>query len=131
MTRRAFREQFAQSSRCPAQRRLGCGKHHDRTVAVRPCVKATNLLLLPLLLSACVVVPRTEIVFDDDCKIQKRQMVLDVQQIGWFGGCANEGCVALLVGAGAVATASAVISGSIAVIGNVVYWLERRGQCFK
>lgn len=94
-------------------------------------VKALGSLLLPLLLSACVVVPRTEIVFDDDCKIQKRQMVLDVQQVGYFGGCVNNGCVALLVGVGAVATASAVISGSIAVIGNVVYWLERRGQCFK
>lgn len=98
---------------------------------MRAYVKVPSLLLLPLLLAACIVLPRTEIVFDDDCKIQKRQMVLDVHQIGWFGGCANEGCVALLVGAGAVATASAVVSGSIAVIGNVVYWLERRGQCFK
>jgi hypothetical protein len=94
-------------------------------------VKVPSLLLPTLLLSACIVLPRTEIVFDDYCKIQKRQMVLDVHQIGWFGGCANEGCVALLVGAGAVATATAVISGSIAVVGNVVYWLERRGQCFK
>ena len=94
-------------------------------------MKALGCFFVALMLSACVVVPRTEIVFDDDCKIQKRQMVLDVHQVGYFSGCANNGCVALLVGAGAVATASAVISGSIAVIGNVVYWLERRGQCFK
>lgn len=94
-------------------------------------VKALGSLLLALSLSACVVLPRTETVFDDDCKIQKRQMVLDVHQIGYFGGCVNNGCVALLVGAGAVATASAVVSGSIAVIGNVVYWLERRGECFR
>jgi hypothetical protein len=96
-----------------------------------PTLKALGSLFVALLLSACVVVPRTEIVFDDDCKIQKRQMVLDVHQVGYFGGCANHGCVALLVGAGAVATATAVISGSIAVVGNVVYWLERRGQCFR
>jgi hypothetical protein len=96
-----------------------------------PYVKALSSLVLALSLSACIVVPRTEIVFDDDCKIQKRQMVLDVHQVGYFGGCANNGCVALLVGVGAVATASAVISGSIAVVGNVVYWLERRGQCFR
>lgn len=94
-------------------------------------MKALIPLVLALSLSACIVVPRTEIVFDDDCKIQKRQMVLDVHQVGYFGGCANNGCVALLVGVGAVATASAVISGSIAVIGNVVYWLERRGECFR
>ncbi|HEY0818369.1 MAG TPA: hypothetical protein VGD46_06300, partial [Rhizobacter sp.] len=72
--------------------------------------RLASSLLLAASLSACVVVPRTEIVYDDDCKIQKRQMVLDVHQVGWFGGCANQGCVALLVGAGAVATASAVIS---------------------
>jgi hypothetical protein len=94
-------------------------------------VKALSPLLIALLLSACVVVPRTEIVFDDDCKILKRQMVLEVQQIGYFGGCANEGCAALLVGIGAVAAGSAVVSGSIALVGNVVYWLERRGQCFR
>lgn len=94
-------------------------------------VKSLCSLFLVLFLSGCVVVPRTELVFDQDCKIQKRQMVLDVHQIGGFGGCANEGCATLLVGMGAVAAASAVISGSIAVAGNVVYWLERRGQCFR
>lgn len=30
-----------------------------------------------------------------------------------------------------VAAASAAVSGSIAVVGNVVYWLERQGQCFR
>ncbi|MBL0728743.1 hypothetical protein [Piscinibacter sp. HJYY11] len=94
-------------------------------------MKALGSLLLAVSLSACVVVPRTETVFDDDCKIQKRQMVLDVQQIGAFGGCNGKECAVLLVGLGAVAAASAVISGSIAVIGNVVYWAERRGQCFR
>jgi hypothetical protein len=105
----------------------------NTTLALRRAitVKALGSLFVVLLLSACIVLPRTELVYDDDCKIQKRQMVLDVHQVGYFGGCANQGCVALLVGAGAVATASAVISGSIAVVGNVVYWLERRGQCFR
>jgi hypothetical protein len=31
--------------------------------------------------------------------------------------------------AGVTAAASAVVSGSIAVVGNVVYWLERQGRC--
>ncbi|MGC2519313.1 MAG: hypothetical protein WA373_09455 [Burkholderiales bacterium] len=58
-------------------------------------------------------------------------MVLELQQIGVFGGCVNEGCVALLVAAGAVTAASAVVSGSIVVAGNVVYWFEKQGQCAK
>lgn len=94
-------------------------------------LKPLTACLAAALLSACVVVPRTEIVFDDDCKVLRRTMVLDVQQIGVFGGCSNDGCATLLVGAGVVAAASAVVSGSIAVVGNVVYWLERQGQCFK
>ena len=87
------------------------------------------MLLLAALLQACVVVPRTTTVYDEDCRIHMRQMVLDVEQVGFFGGCANQGCVALLVGAGVVTAATAVVSGSIAVAGNIVYWFERQGQC--
>lgn len=88
-----------------------------------------STLLLATLLQACVVVPRTTTVYDEQCRIHMRQMVLDVEQVGFFGGCVNQGCVALLVGAGVVTAATAVISGSIAVAGNIVYWFERQGQC--
>ena len=86
-------------------------------------------LLIAGLLAACVYVPRTSSVYDADCKIYARQMNLEVAQIGGFVRCANEGCVALLVGMGAVTEASAVVSGSIVVAGNVVYWFEKKGQC--
>lgn len=94
-------------------------------------MKPLTAVVLITLLQACVVVPRTDSVFDDDCKIMRKQMVLEVQQIGGFGGCSNDGCVTLLVATGVVAAASAVVSGSIAVVGNVVYWIERQGQCFR
>ena len=92
-------------------------------------VKPLITLVLAALLSACVVVPRTDSVFDHDCQMQRRQMTLEVHQIGAFGGCVNDGCLALLVGAGVVVAASAVVSGSIAVVGNVVYWIEQQGRC--
>jgi hypothetical protein len=85
--------------------------------------------VLAALLQACVVVPRTTTVYDEACRTHMRQMVLDVEQVGFFGGCANQGCVALLVAAGVVTAASAVVSSSIAVAGNIVYWIERQGQC--
>ncbi len=87
------------------------------------------MLLLAALMQACVVVPRTTTVYDEECRIHMRQMVLDVEQVGFFGGCVNQGCVALLVGAGVVTAATAVVSGSIAMAGNIVYWFERQGQC--
>jgi hypothetical protein len=86
-------------------------------------------VLLAALLQACVFVPRTTTVYDEDCRIHARQIVLDLEQVGVFGGCANQGCAALLVAAGVVTAASAVVSGSIAVAGNIVYWFERQGQC--
>ena len=52
--------------------------------------------------------------------------------LGAFGGfqrCSGDGCVALLAATGAVTAATAVVSGSIALVGNVVYWFERQGQC--
>jgi hypothetical protein len=86
-------------------------------------------LALAAALAGCVVVPRTTTTYDPDCGVQTRQMVLDVQQIGYLAGCSNHGCATLLVAAGVVTAASAIVSGSIAVVGNVLYWAERKGQC--
>jgi hypothetical protein len=85
--------------------------------------------LLALALGACVYVPRTVEIHDPECRIVARHMVLQEVQIAALVGCANEGCVTLVVAAAATAAVSAVISGSIVVAGNTVYWFERRGQC--
>ncbi len=88
--------------------------------------------LLPataLMAAACVYVPQTTAVFDPKCRVMTRHMVLQAAQVPGFVGCRNEGCVALLLAAGAITAASAVVSGSIVVAGNVVTWFERRGPC--
>jgi hypothetical protein len=90
---------------------------------------AAAVLMLAGTLAACVYLPRETSVYDADCRIASRQMTLEVTQVGAFGRCANEGCVAMLVAAGAVTAASAVVSGSIVVAGNVVYWFEKQGRC--
>lgn len=84
---------------------------------------------LCLLLPACVMVPRTQEAWDPECRTIARSMTLQPVQVAYFGGCANEGCAALLVLAGATTAVSAVVSGSIAVVGNAVYWLEKQGRC--
>jgi len=86
-------------------------------------------LLLAPLIAGCVYVPRTTEVYDRECRITARQMTLDMQQVGVFGACSNQGCAAMLVTFGAVTVASAVVSGSIVVAGNIVYWFEKRGRC--
>jgi hypothetical protein len=86
---------------------------------------------LAVLLAACVFVPRTTHVYDRDCQIEAKQMTLDLQQVGVFAGSCYGGreCAALLVAFGAVTMASVVVSGSIVIAGNIVYWFEKRGQC--
>jgi len=81
------------------------------------------------LLEGCIVVPRTTSSYDRDCQVVSKHVELEPVQIAALGGCSNAGCAALLAFAGVTAAASAAISGSIAVVGNVVYWMEKQGQC--
>jgi hypothetical protein len=81
------------------------------------------------LLQACIYVPRTTQVFDPECQIVANHMVLEEVQVAAIQGCSNEGCVALVVGAGVVSAASAIISGTIVVTGNIAYWFERKAYC--
>ena len=86
-------------------------------------------LVTTALIQGCIFVPRTNSVYDEQCRAQTRQMTLEAERVGGFVNCVNEGCAALLVGAGVVTAASVIVSGSIVVVGNVVYWLERRQHC--
>lgn len=95
----------------------------------RPAVPAVLAGGWLLAASGCIVVPQTREVYDPDCRILTRQVMLEAAYVGGFQACAGEGCLAMLTAAGVVTAASAVVSGSIALVGNVVYWIERRGRC--
>lgn len=56
-------------------------------------------------------------------------MELQAVQVGALGQCRGNECAALLAFMGATAAASAVVSGSIVVVGNVAYWFEKQGEC--
>ncbi len=82
------------------------------------------------LLQGCVFVPRTVEIYDPECQLLARQMVLESSVVlNTLHHCGGDMCAAVLVGAGVVTAASLVVSGSIAIIGNVVYWFESRGRC--
>jgi hypothetical protein len=90
---------------------------------------AVLALLALTLLTACVMVPVTQEVFDPDCNAMRRQIVLEPTAVGYFQACGGRDCSALLVAMGAVTAASLVVSGSIAVVGNVAYWAEHKASC--
>lgn len=90
----------------------------------RPAVVAPLLAL-----AGCIVVPRTADVYDPQCRTYVRQVVLETEVVGHIGGCYNDGCALMLASMGIISAASAVISGSVAIIGNIAYWAERHGRC--
>jgi hypothetical protein len=92
-------------------------------------MKRFALACLLVALGGCIYLPKTTTYYDPQCGSQERRMTLEAQQVAAFVGCANEGCASLLVLAGAVTAASAVISGSVVVVGKTVYWLERQAHC--
>jgi hypothetical protein len=85
--------------------------------------------LLALMTTGCVFVPVTTEVYDPGCRIQAKEMTLQPVQVGGFANCRGNECATLLVFVGATAAASAVVSGSIVVVGNVAYWFEKQGRC--
>lgn len=80
-------------------------------------------------LAGCVVLPATLDTYDNECQVVSHHIVLQAVQIAQINGCANQGCAALVIAAAATAGASAIVSGSIMVVGNVGYWIERQANC--
>ena len=86
-------------------------------------------MLAVALLAGCVYLPTETTVYRADCGSYERKVTLEAYQVGSLMGCRNEGCVTGLVVAGVASAASAVISGSVVLAGNVVRWLERPRHC--
>lgn len=101
--------------------------HHGRFAGI-------IALSLIFLLSGCVFYPRTTDHYDWDCDIHSRRLVLDSAYI--LEQCAedphgrydSDGTVCL-TGLLTVSASSAIVSGSIVVVGNTVFWLEERAAC--
>jgi len=81
------------------------------------------------LLAGCVVVPVTQTGYDPHCRQVTRHITLEPVQVGAIVQCANRGCEALVIASAVSVAASTIVSGSVAVVGNVAYWVEERGGC--
>ena len=84
-----------------------------------------------MFLQGCLYYPRQIRPVEEKCETVSKEWVLDHTEVNLrgFGSCSNDGCLALLVGIGAVVATTVVVSGSVVVVGNTVYWLEKRGKC--
>ncbi|OMH25276.1 hypothetical protein [Motiliproteus sp. MSK22-1] len=93
----------------------------------RRLLRLVAAALTTLLLSSCgFFYPQTVEFYDPECQILAKKVELRSVSIRGVGlSCHNEGCLIALI----PAAASAIVSGSIVVVGNVVYWLEKQGKC--
>jgi hypothetical protein len=83
-------------------------------------------VLAALALSGCVIVPVTVDGYDPDCRVVTHHMALQPVQVNAIARCGDGACAAIVLG---VSAASAIVSGSIVVVGNVGYWAEHRASC--
>lgn len=93
------------------------------------------LTLLASTLCACVVTPKKVASFDTKCMVATQKVELTTEQIQIFKDvdCITHSCKMELMGAALssalVTTTSAIVSGSIALVGNTLYWAESQGKC--
>jgi hypothetical protein len=88
-------------------------------------------VLVAVLASGCVFYPKTVEYYDAACEIRARQMVLKSEAMerpcDWTRSQDDaRACFAMHLG---YSVASAIVSGSIVVAGNTIYWLEKHGKC--
>ncbi len=85
--------------------------------------------LAGLMLAGCVVLPATIETYDPECGTVSHHLVLQQVQIAEINHCRNQECTMMIVAGAATEAASAIVSGSIVIIGNAAYWIERRATC--
>jgi hypothetical protein len=93
-------------------------------------IRANSAVVLAgLLATGCVIVPVTTASYDPDCRFVTHHMELQPVQLMQLQSCGDRSCELAVLAALGVTAVSAVVSGSIAVIGNVAYWAEHRANC--
>lgn len=92
-------------------------------------IAKVGIILCAASLCGCVFYPQRVAYYDEDCGVRSHKLRLEAEVIGNLDNCQGEQAKACLVVIAAVASASAVVSGSIVIVGNTIYWLERQGAC--
>jgi PBP1b-binding outer membrane lipoprotein LpoB len=86
-------------------------------------------LLAALVLSGCAASVKTVEVYDPKCQITTKKIVASLEQVRALDACSNEQCVAQVLEIAASSVVAPIVVGSVAVVGNVVHWLEKSANC--
>jgi hypothetical protein len=107
-------------------------------------MKFSNFLLFTLIsfaIGSCLVLPKTENVPDEKCKLVTKSWTLEVHELGKQSKCdANcgdiikgvvecskgEDCIKMIA---VVSVGWTVVAASVVGVGNTVHWIEKQGRC--
>ncbi len=96
-------------------------------------LRIATVILILLFTVSCAVVPvtRPHSAHDSACGLSTHKWDLDLVQVGSYSASCNSPECVLAVGLGVVAMVgvTAIVSGSIVLVGNAVHWVEQQGSC--
>lgn len=91
-------------------------------------MKIFSMLIILIFLTSCTYLPK--VVHDPDnarCNLATSKRTIELDSAP--GNINVNDCPECLVAIGLYSSATAIISGSIALIGNTVHWLEKQIKC--
>jgi hypothetical protein len=80
-------------------------------------------------LSGCLVLPKVDMNQPVPCPLVTREITLDTVQLAHIEHCYGDACLLQLSTGAVVFAASLLVSGSVALVGNTIHWIERVGKC--
>ncbi|AWB67129.1 hypothetical protein C2869_12100 [Saccharobesus litoralis] len=94
-------------------------------------LQSTLIAILTSLLSACVIYPEKVHYYDEDCGVtsKKYELKKDIEKIEQLGECVGQACAIKLLAVAGITSAELVVSGTVVMAGNTVYWLEKQANC--
>lgn len=98
-------------------------------MSIRALGKFATTSALTLLISGCIYYPKRVEVYNSDCTIKIRKLTLGVISSNSVPNCFGGNSAACLAAIAAVGPVTAVVSESIVVVGNTLYYMEKEGKC--
>ena len=107
-------------------------------------MRFSNFILFTLIsfaASSCLVLPKTENVSDEKCKLVTKSWTLEVRGLGEQNNCdaqcgdfvrevvecgKSEECIKIIA---VVSVGWTVVAASVVGVGNTVHWIEKQGRC--
>jgi hypothetical protein len=95
-----------------------------------PIRNSLVLTVCALLLQGCIFLPEVTETQEPDCAEPRKRVSIEsssISEIEECDGVAYAGC--MMLGGVIIWPASAIVTGTVATVGNAAYWVEHQVEC--